>query len=1153
MLGIARQLAPPRHAAGRHQPGPARLHHRHRRSATSREALGADARRRLRGRAAAPCSRAASGATARSIFDGLAHERRRRQPRRDRRHGRAEASTIGGEFVANLRADGLIVASPTGSTAYALSAGGPILHPGIAGWVLVPIAPHDLSNRPIVVPDSGEISDRDRRRPRRQRQLRHAVAGQPGCTATGSACAARRTRCASCIRAAGATTRPCAASCTGTRASTEDAESPRCCAGSRSATSSSSTRSRSSSTRGFSVLTGETGAGKSILVDALQLALGSRGDAGVVREGAARAEISAEFDAPPALAAWLDEAGFDADADDAGRLLLRRTIDAQGKSRAWINGSAATIAQLREAADHLVDIHGQHAWQSLTRAARGARAARRATRGIDAAPLAARLVALEARRRRRSPRRARSRPTSSASASGWPGRSARSTSSRPAPTSGTSSTPSTRASRNGQALIDAARGALDAIAEADVERRRARRPRDRRARAVADFDAAARRRDRGAAGRAGAAAGRGAHARELPRPRRARPAAPARARRAPVRLDEPGAPLSPPAGRAAGAAGRSGRTSCARSTPRPTSTRSSSAERTARARLRRARRARVSARAPRRGAEARRRGDAGDAAARHGRRPLRGRAASRRTRRSRSASSRPSSSSPATPAARRGRSPRSPRAASCRASRWRSRSSTSRAAARRRRAPGTLIFDEIDAGVGGAVAETVGRLMKQLGRDRQVLAVTHLPQVAACADHHFVVSKRRATARTRSDVAAVAGEARVAEIARMLGGERLSGTSLAHAQEMLAIGASLDRAAPPRRAAASGMTPRRRDTDRARRDRRHAAPRRSEVVLVTGISGSGKSVALHALEDAGFFCVDNLPPELLRDFLRLEHQRARPPRRDRGRRAQRRLAAAPAAAARAAARRRRRGAARSSSTRAPTRWCGASPRRGGRIRCRQAAQRRPDTDAADGRRALSRRSSSSAQLLAELREVSTVIDTSQLRPAQLRAWMRDLVGAARQPPDAGLRELRVQARRAARRRLRVRRARAAQPALRPRAAPADRPRRRRSRAYLEAQPEVGEMLAQIEAFLRRWLPAFERRPAQLPHGRDRLHRRPAPLGLLRRAAGAAASPTRGATLIRHRELDALDTERLSASARHAHDAAAVSAADRPVSRTACSS
>jgi NAD+ kinase len=65
---------------------------------------------------------------------------------------------IGEEFVGNFRADGLIIGSPTGSTAYALSAGGPILHPGLAGWVLVPIAPHDLSNRPIVLPDTGAIN-----------------------------------------------------------------------------------------------------------------------------------------------------------------------------------------------------------------------------------------------------------------------------------------------------------------------------------------------------------------------------------------------------------------------------------------------------------------------------------------------------------------------------------------------------------------------------------------------------------------------------------------------------------------------------------------------------------------------------------------------------------------------------------------------------------------------------------------------------------------------------------------------------------------------------------------------------------------------------------------------------------------------------------
>jgi DNA repair protein RecN (Recombination protein N) len=105
-------------------------------------------------------------------------------------------------------------------------------------------------------------------------------------------------------------------------------------------------------------------------------------------------------------------------------------------------------------------------------------------------------------------------------------------------------------------------------------------------------------------------------------------------------------------------------------------------------------------------------------------------------------------------------------------------------------AAGTLIFDEVDAGVGGAVADTVGRLMKQLGRDRQVMAVTHLPQVAACADHHFVVAKAAHEGRTRSDITPVHGETRVAEIARMLGGERLSSTSLAHAQELLSVAAT---------------------------------------------------------------------------------------------------------------------------------------------------------------------------------------------------------------------------------------------------------------------------------------------------------------------------------------------------------------------------
>ena len=114
---------------------------------------------------------------------------------------------------------------------------------------------------------------------------------------------------------------------------------------------------------GFTALTGETGAGKSILIDALQLALGERADSAVVREGAQRTDVCAEFDCPALLHPWLQEAGFTADE----HLLLRRTVDLQGKSRAWINGVPATATQLRTVGEHLLDIHGQHAWQSLTR------------------------------------------------------------------------------------------------------------------------------------------------------------------------------------------------------------------------------------------------------------------------------------------------------------------------------------------------------------------------------------------------------------------------------------------------------------------------------------------------------------------------------------------------------------------------------------------------------------------------------------------------------------------------------------------------------------------------------------------------------------------------------------------------------------------
>lgn len=118
---------------------------------------------------------------------------------------------------------------------------------------------------------------------------------------------------------------------------------------------------------GLTVLTGETGAGKSILVDALGLVLGDRADAAAVRHGAERAEISASFDLAglPDTARWLAEQALDAD----GECVLRRVISAEGRSRAWINGAPATLQTLRELGERLVEIHGQHEHQALARPA----------------------------------------------------------------------------------------------------------------------------------------------------------------------------------------------------------------------------------------------------------------------------------------------------------------------------------------------------------------------------------------------------------------------------------------------------------------------------------------------------------------------------------------------------------------------------------------------------------------------------------------------------------------------------------------------------------------------------------------------------------------------------------------------------------------
>ena len=528
---------------------------------------------------------------------------------------------------------------------------------------------------------------------------------------------------------------------------------------------------------GFSVLTGETGAGKSILVDALQLALGSRGDAGVVREGAARAEIGAEFDAPASIASWLDEAGFEAN----DTLLLRRTIDAQGKSRAWINGSAATIAQLREAADHLVDIHGQHAWQSLTRGP-AVRALLDAFTAVDAAPLAAlwsqwkhatetleRAGTQQAgldRERERLAWQVGEVDKLAPGAGEWVELEAEH-----------------KKLANAQSLIEAARGALDAVSEAD-DNADALTGRALHALSdVAEFDAqlaATIEVLQGAQAQLQDAAHTLAsylnHTELEPQRLQAldeRLAAwmglARRYRRPPAELPELLAQWKSELKALDAAADLEAlqrEVAQTRAVFDAEAKRLSTARRGGAPKL-----ASVVTQAMQ---------QLGMAGGRFEVTLLRQDA--------------PQSfgleSAEFLVAGHAGSTPR-PLAKVASGGELSRIALAIAVTTSQLQSAGTLIFDEIDAGVGGAVAETVGRLMKQLGRDRQVLAVTHLPQVAACADHHFVVAKQARDGATLSEVRAVTGEVRVAEVARMLGGERLSNTTLAHAQEMLAVGAEV--------------------------------------------------------------------------------------------------------------------------------------------------------------------------------------------------------------------------------------------------------------------------------------------------------------------------------------------------------------------------
>ncbi len=527
---------------------------------------------------------------------------------------------------------------------------------------------------------------------------------------------------------------------------------------------------------GFTALTGETGAGKSILIDALQLVLGERGDALWVREGQPRCEIGAEFDVPPDTRPWLLDNGFVE--TDAETLLLRRTIDAAGRSRAWINGSPATLAQLRELGQRLVDIHGQHAWQSLTRPA-SVRALLDAYAGLDTQPLAAAWQAWrQAESALKDARAAQDTLAQEQQRLAWQIGEL----DKLAPLDGEWEELNQRHARlsHAQALIDGAQsasaalegddghgGALPALARAQqaLEQQRDIEP---------EFAALL-----------DVLEGCVAQARDVAHSlhgylRRAEPdpealatlderlgqwiALARRYRRQPQDLFATLAEWRAELARLDSATDLASLEAACQTTHAQYQ---EAAQGVSRQRAQAAPRLAnsVTAAMQKLGMPGSRFEVALEPlaeAAQHGLENVIFQVA-----------------------AHAGSAPRA-------IERVASGGELSRLAlaiavtTSELGSVGTLVFDEVDSGVGGAVAATVGRLLHQLGRDRQVLCVTHLPQVAACADAHLQVSKRAAdNGAPISDLQALAGEARIGEIARMLGGERISDTTLAHALEML--------------------------------------------------------------------------------------------------------------------------------------------------------------------------------------------------------------------------------------------------------------------------------------------------------------------------------------------------------------------------------
>ena len=520
---------------------------------------------------------------------------------------------------------------------------------------------------------------------------------------------------------------------------------------------------------GFSVLTGETGAGKSILVDAIELLVGGRADAAVVRAAAERAELSGEFDVSKSMGTWLEERDL---AGDPGQLVLRRSIDRAGRSRCFINGHAATLGQLKEAGEWLVDLHGQHAHQSLLRAAAqrelldahaGAEALARETaqafrdwKRLEevAAEASARFAQREAERADVGERLNDLRKL--------------------APRDGEWQQAAAEHKRlqHGSSLLAGAQSALEALAEAEgatlsqlsaaASRLRALSEHDANLNSVVEMlesaEAQAGEAVRGLRHYASRVeldpeALREAEARiealhAAARRHRVRPEElPARLAELEKRLHELELAADPEAIQREVAAARARYDAAAK---KLSAKRKAGAEALSKA---------VTAALTQLAMQAARfsvRLDALDEPAAAGREAIEFEVASH-------------PSLPLRPLAKVASGGELSRI-----------SLAIQLVAAKASPVATLVFDEVDAGIGGAVAETIGRSLKRLGRQRQVLCVTHLPQVAASGDAQWSVSK---SASLKVRVQRLDRAARIEELARMLGGAE--GTARKHATELL--------------------------------------------------------------------------------------------------------------------------------------------------------------------------------------------------------------------------------------------------------------------------------------------------------------------------------------------------------------------------------